>query len=121
MRRRLTGILIVVLTCAAVAVWGQQGQPRPGPGSGIVTVAGTVNLGNSPAVKQEGDWKVSIANAPSVKVENTPSVSLAPLPFIKAGQRYQVIWSAGDTEQIAVAAAGTGAWVRVSGPERWVN
>jgi hypothetical protein len=121
MRERWVGILMATIGCLGVAAWAQQGQPRPGPGSGVVTVQGTVDVGNSLAVSQEGDWKMTIANTPAVTVANTPAVSLAPLAFVKAGVRYQVVWSSGETERIAAAELGTGGWVRVAGPERWIN
>jgi hypothetical protein len=130
MRRGLAGILVIVLTCAGLVAWAQQGsggtnrswgQSQPGPGSGVVTVEGTVKLANGPGTTKEGDWRVAIANTPSVNVANAPSVSLAPLAFVTPGKRYQIVWSTGETEQIAAAATGAGAWVRVTGPERWVN
>jgi hypothetical protein len=129
MRRGLPGILLVLLTGAAVAAWAQQGQPRPGPGSGVVTVDGTVTLANAPGTTKEGDWRVAVANTasvnvantPSVTVANTPSVSIAPPAFLTPGKRYQIIWPNGETEQITAAASGAGAWVRVAGPERWLN
>jgi hypothetical protein len=121
MRRRFAGILVLALTCVAVAAWAQQGQPRPGPGSGVVTVDGTVKLANGPSTTKEGDWKVAIGNTPSVNVANTPNVSIAPLAFVTPGKRYQIVWATGETEQISAAATGPGAWVRVAGPERWLN
>ena len=123
-------VVVVVMTIGlGVAAWAQQGQPRPGPGSGVVTVQGTVDVANSPAVRQQGDWRmavvntpaVTVANTPAVTVANTPTVSVAPPAFVKAGQRYQIVWSSGETEQIAAAAVGTGGWVRVGGAERWIN
>ena len=121
MRRRWVGILTAAISCFAIAAWAQQGQPKPGPGSGVVTVQGTVDIGNSLAVRQEGDWKMAIANTPAVTIANTPAVSVAPPDFVKAGARYQIVWPSGETERIAAAAVGTAGWVRVAGPERWVN
>jgi hypothetical protein len=121
MRRRSIGILAVALTCVAVVALAQQGQPRPGPGSGVVTVQGTVVLANAPEKTKEGDWKVAVANTPSVNVANTPNVSLSPLAFVTPGKRYQIVWSTGETEQISATATGAGAWVQVTGGERWVN
>ena len=129
MRRGLPGILVVLLTGAAVAAWAQQGQPRPGPGSGVVSVNGTVTLANAPGMTKEGDWRVAVANTPSVAIANTPSVNVANTPnvnmappaFVTTGKRYQITWPSGETEQITAAATGAGAWVRVAGPERWIN
>jgi hypothetical protein len=87
----------------------------------VVTVHGTVNVSNTPAVRQEGDWKTAITNTPSVNVTNTPVVSIMPPGFLKVGVRYQIVWSAGETEQIVAAVIGPGGWVRVTGPERWIN
>jgi hypothetical protein len=102
-----------LLAIAAAAWVSAQGQQFPGPGSGIMNVAGTVNIGNRPGVTatQEGVWKVAIANAPEVRVSNTPTVALAPLPFLKTGARYEVIWQTADREVIDVAVLGPGGWV----------
>ena len=123
MRRRLPGILVVLLTGAAVAAWAQQGQPRPGPGSGVVSVNGTVTLANAPGTTKEGDWRVAVANTPSVNVANTPYVSFAPLAFVTPGKRYQITWPSGETEQITAAATGrrrlgTGRWPGTVGQPR---
>ena len=99
MRRRLPGILVVLLTGAAVAAWAQQGQPRPGPGSGVVSVNGTVTLANAPGTTKEGDWRVAVANTPSVNIANTPYVSFAPLAFVTPGKRYQITWPSGGSER----------------------
>ena len=129
MRARWIGIVMATIGCLGVAAWAQQGQPRPGPGSGVVTVQGTVDIVNAPAVRQEGDWKMSlantpavtVANTPAVTVANTPTVSLAPPEFVKTGGRYQIVWPSGETERISAAAVAAGGWIRVAGPERWIN
>jgi hypothetical protein len=121
MRRGLAGMVAVLLAGVAVAAWAQQGQPRPGPGTGVVTVDGIVNLGNAPAMTKEGDWRVAVANTPSVNVANMPDVNIAPPAFVTPGKRYQIVWPTGETEQITAAATSAGAWVKVAGPERWVN
>jgi hypothetical protein len=116
-----------LLAIAAAAWVNAQGQQFPGPGSGIMNVAGTVNIGNRPGVTaaQEGDWKVAIANAPEVRVSNTPTVALAPLPFLKTGTRYEVTWSASEREVIAITTLGGGSWIRVAADggqrARWLN
>jgi hypothetical protein len=121
MDRRLAGILVAGLACVAIVVSAQQGQPRPGPGSGIVTVDGAVKVANAPPTTKDGEWGVAIANTPSVNVANTPSVNLAPPPFVTVGKRYQIVWPSGETEQITVGATAGGTWVRVAGPEAWIN
>jgi hypothetical protein len=123
MRRRLAGVAVAVgiaISVGALAL-AQQGQRVPGPGSGVVTVKGAVDVGNSPSVRQEGDWKTAITNTPSVNVTNTPAVNVAPPAFVKVGLRYQIVWSAGETEQVTAAVVGPGGWVRVTGPERGIN
>ena len=121
MDRRFTGILVAALACVAIVASAQQGQPRPGPGSGIVTVAGAVKVANAPPTTRDGEWSVAIANTPSINVANTPSVNLTPLPFVAVGKRYQIEWPTGQTEQITVGATAGGTWVRVAGPEEWIN
>ena len=113
MKRRLTGIVIATTVSLGVVAWAQQGQPRPGPGSGVMAVQGTVSVGNAPAVRQDGDWHVAVSN--------TPSVNVAPPPFVRVGARYQIVWSAGESEQVVAAALGPGGWVRLEGAERWIN
>ena len=127
MRIATTAGLFVVLL--ATVFWvrssARQVQAVPGPGSGIITVNGTVDVANLPPldVGQRGPWAVSIANAPDVRVTNTATVALAPASFLKIGGRYVVIWPVGETETIRVAQLGSGAWVNVEGGtrRRWVN
>jgi hypothetical protein len=52
-----------------VKVVNTTGQPVPTAAQGTTSVAGTVNVGNTP--------NVNVANTPSVSVTNTPTVSLA--------------------------------------------
>lgn len=101
---------------------GAQVEPRPSPGSGIVTVAGTVDVGNEPSVRaaQSGDWKVAVANTPDVTIANTPSVTVAAPHFVKTRTRYEVIWPNGDRETVAVEQTARDGWVRVS-DRRWIN
>jgi len=119
------GVLIAVAGLLCVRSSAGQVQPVPGPGTGIVTVSGTVDVGNVPSVNagQRGDWKVAVSNAPDVRVVNTPTVAIAPVQFLKAGSRYEIVWSAGDREVIGVAQLGSEGWVRVNGGgrRRWVN
>lgn len=118
-----------VLMAVAALCWARstdgQVQSVPGPGSGIVTVQGTVDIRTLPPINanQRGDWKVSLANVPDVRVVNTPTVTIPPLAFLKVRGRYGVTWPAGDTETIEVAELGSGGWVRAAGPgrRRWLN
>ncbi|HSC25763.1 MAG TPA: hypothetical protein VLD67_00730 [Vicinamibacterales bacterium] len=108
-------------------VSAQQTQATvPGPGSGIMTVTGTINVGNAPPVlaSQAGEWKMEIANVPNVRVLSTPPVVLAPPDFVKVKSRYEVTWAAGEKETVQVIQLGQGGWVRVAttgGRERWIN
>ena len=121
----VTGVLVGV----ALLYWARStvGQPQsvPGPGSGIVTVQGEVDIRKLPPidVSQRGDWKVSLANVGEVRVVNTPTVAVAPLAFLKVGGRYDVLWPAGDRETVEIAELGSGGWVRAAGEgrRRWVN
>ena len=114
-------------TCVAVVVlgilgWqlassGQAVRPTPGPGTGIVTVTGSVDIGDMPIVRaaQSGDWRVAVAN--------TPTVALLGPEFLKTPRRYRVTWPSGGTETINAVQLGSPGWARVegTGPRRWVN
>jgi hypothetical protein len=127
MRQKLTAIgLIAVAGILVVGVSsGQDVRPVPGPGTGIVTVAGgpvtvtgTVDIGNAPIVnaRQASDWKVVLAHTPDVRV--------AAPDFLRVGGRYQVSWLAGQSEDIVVTQVGSGGWTRVEssgGRRRWIN
>jgi hypothetical protein len=125
---RKSTVIVLVLT-AVVVVWvrvsANQGQRVPGPGSGVVTVEGTVDIGNTPTVNasQAGAWKMSVANVPDVRVVNTATVALAPPDFIKTGRRYAITWSSSEREVVAVSQVTAGGWVRVQGSvqPRWIN
>jgi len=126
MRTRIvTGVLVVMAGFYWVRSTDGQVQSVPGPGSGIVTVRGEVDIRRLPPmdVSQRGDWKVSLANVADVRVVNTPTVAVAPLAFLKVGGRYDVIWPAGDRETVGIAELGSGGWVRAAGEgrRRWVN
>src|SRR5262245_47564379 len=119
----------VVLLLMLVGVLAQLVQPVPGPGSGIVTVAGSVNVANTPAVNvantpsvnaaQAGDWKVTVANV--------ATVVLRPPEFLRQGGHYDLVWSNGQRETITVVQIGSGGWggwVKVQTPDsraRWIN
>ena len=119
MRNQLSGAaMAVALLVAGAASVGQDVRSVPGPGTGIVTVTGKVDIGEMPDVKsvQAGDWRVNVANTPNVRV--------AGLDFLQAGRRYRITWPVGEVEEIVVREIATGAWVRVNtatGRGRWIN
>jgi hypothetical protein len=100
----------------------QEVQPRPGFGTGVMSV----NVLNRPAVlaEQIGEWQVSIGKMPEVRIANTPTVAVQSPVFATRGAKYLVTWTTGQTERIAVSAAGEAGWVQVehSGRgKRWIN
>jgi hypothetical protein len=108
-----------------VAVSAQQEmQPRPGPGSGIMNVTGSVSVentpavtvANTPAVRQEGDWRVAINNTPSVRVTEVPSPG-----FLRTGGRYEITWVDGTRETVTVSSIATNGWIEVERSRRWIN
>jgi len=117
----MTVAIAVVLSMMSVGVLTQVVQPVPGPGSGIVTVAGSVSVANTPSVHaaQAGDWKVTLAN--------TPAVMLTPPEFLRQRGHYDVVWSNGQREMITVlqiGSGGWGGWVKVQTSDarvRWIN
>jgi hypothetical protein len=60
-----------------VLVTNGAGQPVPTTAQGTTTVAGTVNIGNTPSVSVANMPSVNVSNTPSVNVANTPAVTLA--------------------------------------------
>ena len=110
--------VILGVLAVAVLLWSRasgQVQPSPGPGTGIVTVRGSVAIDNVPAVEavQRGPWTVSVNSVPPVP----------PLPFLKLNVRYQVEWGQSEREVIRVLELGPRGWVRVEDRTRprWVN
>jgi hypothetical protein len=103
-------VMALMAVGAAVVVWigvsaQQEMLPRPGPGSGIIDVRGTVSL----------------ANVPDVRIAEIPPVTINGPAFLQRGSRYTVTWPSGEREQITVTETGQGGgWVRVS-TSRWVN
>jgi hypothetical protein len=120
--RTAMGALVAAAALGALAA-AQEGQKLPGPGSGIIKIAGTVDVGNMPAVfaHQAGDWKMAVANVPDVRI-STP-VAVAPPEFVRKGARYEVTWMSGERQLITVIQVATAGWVRVDGGprQRWVN
>ena len=117
MRTRLAvGTLIAVGGLLWVRSSSGQVQPAPAFGTGVVTVTGTVDIGNAPAVNavQHGDWKVAVSDL--------PAVTMAPLPFLKAGRTYKITWPVGEVQTITVHTTGPGGWVATDAAQRvWLN
>jgi hypothetical protein len=123
--------IVFVSLAGAGLIWSavsaqSQSQPRPGPGSGITTVAGSVQISNTPDVRVSNTPDVHISNTPAVSVRDLPPVTGAPLAFIRKSTPYLVIWSTGESERITIADAGQDGWVRVAARDessrpRWVN
>ena len=126
MRRTVgAGILIAVAALYWARSTDGQVQSVPGPGSGVVTVQGEVDVRRLPPIDagQRGDWKVSLANVPDVRVVNTATVTVAPVAFLRVGGKYAVTWPAGDREMVSIAELGNGGWLRAAGEgrRRWLN
>lgn len=117
MRKSVAAAVLIALIGVAVAA-RQDVHRVPGPGTGIVKVTGTVDVGTLPPVDavQRGDWKVAVTSAP-------PTV-VAPAAFLKVGGVYAITWSDGTEEVSPVEEILPGNWVRTAGPQggrRWVN
>ena len=121
MRVTVAAAIVFVVALMSAGVVAQLVYPMPGPGSGVVTVAGSVNVANTPSVNaaQMGDWKVTLAN--------TPAVLLTPPEFLRPRSRYDIAWAGGQRETITVlqiGSGGWGSWARVqtsTGRTRWIN
>lgn len=120
-----TAIVVLFATLGLAFVWAgasaqQEVRPTPGPGSGMVTVRGTVDVGNVPTVMaaQAGEWRVAISSAP-------PLMATGP-DFLVQGGRYAIVWPTGDRETVHVVATTQAGWAQVEHPtgkgaRRWVN
>ena len=123
--------MVLAVSAAAllwVAVSAQQQDmlPKPGPGSGITNVTGSVSIANTPNVTvantpnvraaQDGDWRVAIQNTPSVRVTEVPSPG-----FLRTGSRYEVTWVDGTTETVTISSIATNGWIEVERSRRWIN
>jgi hypothetical protein len=123
MRRRIVGVILLAVV-GLTAVSARQAQNVPGLGTGEVTVKGVVGIANTVPVTQSGAWKVGVDGSPEVRVGNQPIVWIAPPSFIKAGGRYAITWSAGDTENVTISGVAGAGWVQVTtsnSPTRWIN
>jgi hypothetical protein len=114
--------LVVSLAAAGllwVAVSAQQEMlPKPGPGSGVTNVSGSVSIANIPNVRaaQEGDWRVAVSNTPSVRVTEVPSPG-----FLRTGATYEIVWVDGSRETVTVSSIATNGWIEVERSRRWIN
>ena len=119
MRTHLPLAVVVALLGVGITLAAQQAvRPVPGPGTGIVTVTGSVDIDDLPPVEalQRGDWKVAVAN--------TPTVHVAATEFPKPGAVYAITWSDGVQETLAIDQVLPGGWARTAGSQgsrRWVN
>lgn len=124
MRMRVAlGAAALVSTLGAF-LYAQEVQRVPGFGTGVVTIAGTVDIGNTPLVlaHQAGEWKVVLAAPPDVRVVNAPTVSVPTPAFLRSGSRYEITWSTGDRQVVRVIEVAPGGWLKVESPaERWIN
>jgi len=65
-----------------VVVTNTTAQPVPTAAQGTTTVAGSVNVVNTPTVSVGNTPSVSVANTPSVNVSSMPSVSVGSMPGV---------------------------------------
>ena len=107
-----TKVLAIVATSAVALYWAQtthgQVQSVPGPGTGIVTVQGVVDIRKMPMldVGQRGDWRVTLASVADTRVLNMPPVMLSRPSFVRGGARYAITWPSGEQETIRGRASG---------------
>ena len=108
---------------AAAALWitasaQQEVLPRPGPGSGVTNVTGSVAIANTPNVRasQDGNWEVAVSNVPSVRVTEVPSPA-----FLRTGSRYEIAWIDGTSETVTISSIATNGWIEVERSRRWIN
>ncbi len=127
MRTLIVLPLFALAALAGAAAGGQQTQPLPGPGTGIVpvtvtgpvpvTMAGPVQISTLPIVNaaQQGEWNVRVANEPTVNV-GAPE-------FLKKGGSYSLTWAGGDQEKVVVSQMAPNGWIRTEheGRARWIN
>ena len=117
MRKYLVLAAVLAIPVLLIARLTAQVQPMPGPGTGVVTVTGKVDVGQAPPLRamQEGEWRMAVTSAP-------PLVQ-APLGIVRPRARYLVTWTTAETEMIAVEEVGPGGWVRgiVGDQAVWMN
>jgi hypothetical protein len=130
------GVFVAALVGAGAGLlWAglsaqQEMRPTPGPGSGIMKVTGTVDVGNAPQVHaaQQGEWRIAVANRPDVRVVNTPEVIIPSPDFLKKGGRHTITWTTGQQEAVQIHEVGAGGWMQVTTSTpgsvpglRWIN
>ena len=122
-RHTWSSVLFALTATAVVFAAGQQTQSKPGFGSGVVQVEGSVDVTSvKTPVSVNGTVNANQAGTWNVAVSNAPTVIVAAPAFLRTGGRYSVIWSTGESETITIASLGAGGWVRLSGSgERWIN
>jgi hypothetical protein len=93
----------------------QEMRPRPGPGSGVTPISGSVGVTSLPPVdaKQSGEWRVAVTDLPEVRVAG-PS-------FVEKGRRYKITWTNGDEQTVTVSSPGADGWVQVVQDAAWLN
>lgn len=113
----------LIAICAAAGMWAalsaqQELFTKPGPGSGITNVTGTVSIANIPNVRatQDGEWRVAVGNTPTVRVAEVPAAT-----FLRAGSRYEITWTDGMTETVTVGTMAANGWIEVDTGHRWIN
>ncbi len=123
----MRNVIVIASLALGATIWSglsaqQETQPRPGPGSGLSKVTGTVSIDGPVSIdhlpdvsaKQRGAWRVGITDL--------PDVHLAGPPFVRAGGRYEVTWTSGQTELVNVTAVAQDGWVKVEHHRsRWIN
>src|SRR5262249_39198369 len=111
-RHLFLGVVSFVTAVSFAPVAASQGSSQvPTIGSGVSTVTGTVNIGNTPSVQaaQQGEWRMSID-------------SLPPPGFIRTDTLYEFTWTSGERETLRVLAVDRAGWLRVDASRpRWVN
>ncbi len=122
-RHTWSSVLFAVAAAAAAFTAGQQTKERPGFGTGVVQVEGSVDVASiKTPVSVNGTVNANQAGTWNVAVSNAPTVVVAAPGFLRTGGRYSVIWSTGESETITIASIGAGSWVRLTGTgERWIN
>jgi hypothetical protein len=122
-RHTWSSVILAVTAAVAAFAAGQQTQGRPGFGSGVVQVEGSVDVTSvKTPVSVNGTVNANQAGTWNVAVSNSPTVVVAGPAFLRTGGRYIVIWSTGESETITIASLGGGGWVRLTGTgEQWLN
>ena len=122
-RHTWSSVVFALIAAVAAFAAGQQTQDRPGFGSGVLKVEGSVDVAAvKTPVAVTGTVNANQAGTWNVAVSNTPTVAVAAPAFLRTGGRYSVVWSTGESETITIAGLGSGGWVRLTGSgERWVN